>query len=291
MRCNQVSIFIERFGEYVPKDYPADVQRIHVYCDDSTSVYAALSKAYACVINELNEYEHIGVRCNVSTNEFSHVNYREMRGTIPIEKRDYDQDLDFEYFRTAKMLHEDFIWVFEHRAEILDAISQCESEKDFAPCLKEKFGLDDVQIRKLSQIRMDMLTKERYEKTKADLEKIKEREKRCGDSHTTQDVMNWMRRWICECKEEIEMTEVFLKAADNYQHIVAIIKDTDNNREYCDRMENEYGFSYNQSRALRFCCANDFSRSTIVKKKMKLEELKERLAGYEKALEEYEEMF
>lgn len=24
MRCNQVSIWIERFGEYVPKDYPAD---------------------------------------------------------------------------------------------------------------------------------------------------------------------------------------------------------------------------------------------------------------------------
>ena len=24
MRCNQVSIFIERFGEYVSKDYPVD---------------------------------------------------------------------------------------------------------------------------------------------------------------------------------------------------------------------------------------------------------------------------
>ena len=62
MRCNQVSIFIERFGEYVPKDYPADVQRIHVYCDDFKSIYAALSKAYAMVINELAQYENIGVR-------------------------------------------------------------------------------------------------------------------------------------------------------------------------------------------------------------------------------------
>lgn len=70
MRCNQVSIFVDRFGKYVPKDYPADVQRVHVYCDDGASVYAALSKAYACVINELNEYEHIGARCDVSTNEF-----------------------------------------------------------------------------------------------------------------------------------------------------------------------------------------------------------------------------
>lgn len=45
MRCNQVSISIERFGEFVPKNYPADVQRIHVYCDDFNSIYAALSKA------------------------------------------------------------------------------------------------------------------------------------------------------------------------------------------------------------------------------------------------------
>lgn len=30
----------------MPKDYPADVQRVHVYCDDGASVYVALSKAY-----------------------------------------------------------------------------------------------------------------------------------------------------------------------------------------------------------------------------------------------------
>lgn len=81
---------------------------------------------------------------------------------------------------------------------------------------------------------------------------------------------------------------MFLKAADNYQYIVEIIKDTDNNREYCDMMEKEYGFSYNQSTSLRFCCANDFSKSAIEKKKQKLEELRGRLAGYEKELEEYE---
>lgn len=190
MRCNQVSIKVERFGKYVPKGYPADVQEIHVYCDDFNSVYAALSKAYACVINELNEYDHIGARCDVSTNEFSHVDYRKMNGTIPIVKRKYGQDFDFQYSDSAKVLHEDFIWVYEHRTEILDAISQCESEKDFAPYLKEKFGLDDVQIRKLSQIRMDMLTKERYEKTKAELERIREAEKRRCEQDSTHASIN-----------------------------------------------------------------------------------------------------
>ena len=71
MRCNQVSISIERFGKHVPQDYPADVQRINVYCDSGDSIYAALSKAYAMAINELSEYERIGVRTDVYTNEFS----------------------------------------------------------------------------------------------------------------------------------------------------------------------------------------------------------------------------
>lgn len=86
MRCNQVSIFIERFGEYVPKGYPNDIQRISVYCDDSTSIYAALAKANAMAINELNEYESIGVRSYVSTNEYSKADYREMHGIDPIER-------------------------------------------------------------------------------------------------------------------------------------------------------------------------------------------------------------
>lgn len=286
MRRNQVSIFIERFGKYVPKSYPADVQRISVYCDDGTSIYAALSKAYACVINELNEYEHIGARCDVSTNEFSHVNYREMHGTIPIEKRNYEQDFDFQYLCSARILHEDYIWVYEHREEIIDVISRCASERDFAPSLKERFGLDDVQIRKLSQIRMDMLTKDRYEKTKAELEKIKEKEKRRYEPYTNGDTRYWISRWINECKEEIKITEAFLKAADNYQYIVDIIKDTDDNTEFYDRMENEYGFNREQSRTLRFCCANDFSKGAIEDKKKKLEELEKQLVRYERDISE-----
>ena len=69
MRCNQVRILIERFGKYVPEDYPGDVQRISVYVDDFKSIYAALSKAYALAVDELAEYEQIGVRADVSTNE------------------------------------------------------------------------------------------------------------------------------------------------------------------------------------------------------------------------------
>ncbi len=288
MRCNQVSICIERFGKYVPKNYPADVQRIHVYCDDFTSVYAALSKAYACAINELNEYDHIGARCDVSTNEFSHVDYREMASTLPISKRSYEEDFDFDYSNTAKVLYEDFIWVYEHRSEILEAIGECESEDDFGPRLKERFGLNDVQIRKLSQIRMDMLTKERYEKMKDSLRKIRDVENRKKDAPKKNDSGYTISRMIYNCKRKIGIIEAYLKAADNYKDIIGIVMDTSEYGDYYKLMEERYGFNREQSRSLRFCCANDFSSNIRENKEDELSELRSDLAKYEKELVELE---
>ena len=40
--------------------------------------------------------------------------------------------------------------------------------------LKEAFGFDDYKIKKLSQIRFDMLTKEVYDEAKEKLKRLKE---------------------------------------------------------------------------------------------------------------------
>ena len=129
MRCNQVSITIERFGKYVPENYPADVQRIHVYCDDSLNIYAALSKAYALAINELAEYEQIGARTDVYTNEFSREDYREMHGALLETKRKYEEDVNFQYIDTDIQLCEDRIWVYENAEKILEVLKTCEDNE------------------------------------------------------------------------------------------------------------------------------------------------------------------
>lgn len=172
MRCNQVTISIERFGEYVPEDYPADVQRISVYCDDFKSIYAALSKAYAMAVNELGEYETIGVCADVSTNEFAEENGRKWNRAIPLYRRKYEEDRAFEYCEKSLSLYRDYVWVYEHSNEILEALKECGDSENFASILKDRFGLSNLQVRKLSQIRLDMLTKERYEETKAEIEKL-----------------------------------------------------------------------------------------------------------------------
>lgn len=178
MRCNQVSINIERFGKYVPENYSADVQRIHVYCDDFNSIYAALSKAYALAINELAEYEKIGVRTDVHTNEFSRADYRKMHGALLVTKRKYEEDVNLQYYDMDIKLCEDRIWVYEHANEILEILRDCENQEMVATKLKDKFGLNDYQIRKISQMRFDMLTKAEYLEAKQKLSQMKEKQKR-----------------------------------------------------------------------------------------------------------------
>lgn len=175
MRCNQVSISIERFGEFVPEDYPADVQRIKVYCDDFQSVYAALSKAYAMAVNELAQYERIGVRTDVYTNEFSETDQGEMRSTLPKRKTKYEEDVNLQYTDTNLQLYKDLVWTYEHSGEIMDVIKQCEDEGGMKEALKERFGLNEYQIRKLSQIRLEMLTAKAYQFYKEEIEKMESR--------------------------------------------------------------------------------------------------------------------
>ena len=135
------------------------MQRIHVYCDDSLNIYAALSKAYALAINELAEYEQIGARTDVYTNEFSREDYREMHGALLETKRKYEEDVNFQYRDTDIQLCEDRIWVYEHAEQILEVLKECEDSDSVKAALKDKFQLSDYQIRKLSQTRLDMMTK------------------------------------------------------------------------------------------------------------------------------------
>ena len=114
--------------------------------DDYSSVYAALSKAYALAINELSEYEQIGVRTNVSTNEFAMSDYKEMHGTIP-----NDDDINLRFEDMDYELCKDYIWLYEHSTQVVDIIISSQNHKEMIIELKEKYNLSDNQIKKLSK--------------------------------------------------------------------------------------------------------------------------------------------
>ena len=284
MRCNQVSIFIERFGEHVPENYPGDVQRISVYVDDYTSIYAALAKAYALAVNELAEYEQIGERVNVSTNEFSKSDDREMHGCIPKVKRNYETDLNFEYSDSLYELCVDYVWVYEHSNELLELIKESKNQADMSIRLKEKYELSDYQIRKISQIRLDMLTQEEYEEYKSEISRMEDwREKKeTVDAHTYQEER--YRKYIKEqCHRinlRIEELEAYFKVAENYQEMIRLMEEKEEFQQFVNAMNEKFGLSWDQCKYFSHMSIRDFSKKERIKRETELKNLKEELKQY-----------
>lgn len=283
MRCNQVSIFIERFGEYVPKNYPGEVQRISVYVDDFKSIYAALSKAYALAVDELAEYEQIGARADVSTNEFSKSDYREMHGSLPKGRRRHEDDINWQYFDSRLELCEDYIWVFEHSAEILEVIKKSKDNRDVVISLKERFSLSDYQVKKLLQFRFDMLTEQEYKSYKDEVVKLKEKKNGIRDlPHDDESRERYAHIQISKLNRRIEEAEAFLLAAEHYTEIIEIMESSDKFYDFAEAMKERFGFNRNQSKYFQYMSVRDFSQKAREEMRQKLEWLMEEKAMYEK---------
>lgn len=284
MRCNQVSIFIERFNDYVPKDYPGNVQRINVYCDDFQSIYAALAKANAMAINELNEYEEIGCRSYVHTNEFSK-DYRDMHSVNSKDKGNYDDDLELKFTYEAAELREDRIWAYEHRNEILELISSIENKKNLKFELKEKFGLNDFQIRKLLSIRLDMLSRDDYLK---DIEEQKELERRKNERKKGCDsdqMVRYYERKIRKEQKKLLEFNAYIVMAENYQDIISIISKNPSLQAYSSILEDKYGLDRSQAGLLKMLTVDDLV--SVDKYRELIKKAEENIVAYQEYMKEF----
>ena len=283
MRCNQVSIFIERFGKYVPKNYPGEIQRISVYVDDFQSIYAALSKAYALAVDELAEYEQIGARADVSTNEYFSSDYRVMHGTLPKGRRRYEEDVNWQYGDSRLELCEDYIWVYEHSAEILEVIKKSKDNMDVTASLKETFNLSDYQVKKLLQIRFDMLTEQEYKNYKEEVAKIKEKKEGISELLNNDESRE---RYVCmqldRVNRQIEEIMAFLLAAENYSEMIGIMEETDEFYEFAGKMKEKFGFSQEQSRYFQHLHIQDFNKKSREEMWQKLDWMKKEKEMYRK---------
>ncbi len=292
MRCNQVTIFIERFGKYVPKDYPGEIQRISVYVDDFQSVYAALSKAYALAVDELGEYETIGVRADVTTNEYSKSAHRgEMRATLPKGRIKYEDDVkvDWHYLESREELCRDYVWVYEHSDEIIETIKSSTDTKDTVVSLKEKFGLSDFQVRKLLQFRFDMLMEQEYEKYREEISRIEEKRDEVSNLPRENESRDrFVRKQIFKLNRQIEETSAFLLAAEHYPEIIKIMENSADFLDFAKKMKVRYGFSGNQSRYFQHMSIQDFNKKAREEMREKLRILTEEKEMYEQELEKGE---
>lgn len=282
MRCNQVSIFIERFGKYVPKNYPGEIQRISVYVDDFKSIYAALSKAYALAVDELAEYEQIGARVNVSTNEYFSSDYRVMHGTLPKGRRRYEDDVNWQYGDSRLELCEDYIWVYEHSAEILEVIKKSKDNMDMAASLKETFRLSDYQVKKLLQVRFDMLTEKEYKSYKEEAEKLKEKISELPNNDESWG--RYARVQLGRVNRQIEETRALLLAAEHYSEMIEIMENSDDFDDFAKTMKERFEFSWNQSRYFQHMSIQDFNKKSREEMRQQLDQLIVCKERYEKDL-------
>lgn len=261
MRCNQVTINIERFGEYVPENYPERVQRINVYCDDFKSIYAALSKAYAIAINTLSEYESVGCRTDVSTNEFLTDADKNMYFN-PVLARRYEEDINLEYTDSATEICNDYMWIYENIDKILEVLRSCKEREEFSVKFKEEFGLTDYQIKKLSQVRLDMLTENVYQKKKL------ENEGRSTYSPETNEEakMRYRKAKRREAEVGLEKLNAYFIMADNCESILKAIMEMDNPGQFELEMEKTYGIERRIAKVLKHFTLNDFTPQESEKK-------------------------
>lgn len=286
MRCNQVSIFIERFGEYVPKDYPNNIQRVSVYADDSTSIYAALAKANALAINTLNEYEHIGVKSYVSTNEYSTADYKEMHGYTPIEYNDYEDDIELQCTYKPGELLKDRIFVHENLEEIIKLISSTDNKKVLKALLKERYGLSDFQIKKLLSMRLDMLSKADY------LSDIEEKEEYENDKDnpgwSPVRMIQYSQYKICGLSKKIEEYKAYISIAENYKELIEIINNNPNLSDYAPIIEEKYGFCKSQVSLIKLVTVDDIV--SVQRYKEEIDKLEDEITRYKSDIEDYMEM-
>lgn len=281
MRKNQVTIFIERFGDSVPADYPCDVQRINVYCDDSTSIYAALAKAHALAVNELNEYEPIGIRSYVLTNEHSAIDYREMHGVNSKEKSNYDDDLELQFTYESGKLRKDRIWAYENFDEIMQVIRMNDDKKELKLRLKEKFGLEDIQVKKLLSMRLDMFTGQDY---LADMEEQKNVQK----GWEPKQMVQYYEKIIREAKKEIDEYRTYMIISENYQDMIELLAQNPDFTSYASLMREKYGFDGTQSRMVKLITVADIvSKGKYLEK---IEKLEKDIAWYEDCIKEQKDV-
>ena len=148
------------FGKECPEKYPEDVQCIRVYCDDYHNVFAALSKAYAQCINVLSEYENIGCSCDINTNKsIGNGRYVRLLGA----GRKYGNDINFQYTKSRLKLLEDMLWCIDHSEELITLVKGSSNKEAAQNTIKEKYAFDDYQVRKIFELRFDLLTKAEVE--------------------------------------------------------------------------------------------------------------------------------
>ena len=203
-----------------------------------------------------------------------------MHGAISGGKK-YEDDINLQYYDTDKQLCEDQIWVYENSERILELLKECDGEISFKAKLKETFDLTDYQIRKLSQMRLDMLTKEEYEVTK---EKLKIRKAAATSNNNRGLYCNSQKKKIAR---EIQKINAYFTVAAKLDVFMELITEARTDEELKNLLQEKFELDIGYANELKHLSLVDFSPK---EKERKLQNLKRLENEYKYYCEELNQM-
>lgn len=180
-----------------------------------------------------------------------------------------------EYYDSRIKLFEDKAWIYENSDKIIQIIKESESKDILSAKLKDEFGLNDYQIKKLFQMRFDMITKDEYLNTKAEIKEINEK-----ISGNNENKMLYINKKIKNIYLQIEKINSYLKFAENFEEIFKESLKLENSDAIEKMLMEKFEFTKVQAATYKYFTINDFSAEKQSENKRKIESLENMLKYY-----------
>jgi DNA gyrase/topoisomerase IV subunit A len=209
-----------------------------------------------------------------------------MHGTEPKDKSKYDDDLELELRYKADELRADRIWIHENIDDILKVIQTAGNKTDMIFNLKEKFGLSDLQIRKLLSFRLDMLSKSDYSKDVEEQKKFEDRKNR-HEGWNENGWTDYCRTQIREEERKIREYNAYITIAENYKDMIDIISEVSDFSEYAKIFSEKYGLDRNQAKLVKLMTVEDLLSAD--KYREKVEKCEAEIEQYRNSINESKE--
>jgi DNA gyrase/topoisomerase IV subunit A len=156
-----------------------------------------------------------------------------------------------------------------------------DDKKELKLRLKEKFGLEDIQVKKLLSMRLDMFTEHDY---LMDLEEQKNNHK----GWEPKQMVQYYEKKIREAKKQTDEYKTYIMISENYQDMIGILEQNPDFTSYAGIMREKYGFDGSQTRLVKLITVADIvSKEKYIEK---IEKLEKDIARYEEYIKEQKGM-
>ena len=136
-----------------------------------------------------------------------------------------------------------------------------------------------------------MLTTEKYEECKCEMARIENARKQRADGSMGNKIgyKRYVWRKLSEAQLKKEELEAYMIAAENAVEIVKLMEENQDFQQLASAMEKRFGFTWSQTRYLRYMPLYIFDKKVREEKKQELDRVMDTIEYYKREYKESEE--